>query len=288
MLAPLAPIVQPRRGVEKSSSSSSLPQSPQVLYQQLSQSAQAGVDEIKRFQGLWRNPEMRRIWERVENGIREEGGLLQTSGVWEVDYAEMLEGLVTEEVGKGEREAREEEEREKERLRDSGCEWRGIVEGFMQKDVSGMRVVPGRNEASVMVMLVKAGMVFQLHTVAGLEDSGDVHVPDWKVESKHSPGKPVTRLENAIVDCLNGRGRRWDLGYLLVCFYHIIILQSVYSNTIQDMISSYAEIKQTPCKKCARMTDSSAQLPSLRKSIAVTSPEGTRSFTFEPYHPGCI
>lgn len=204
--------MQPKKGP---GAERSHPASPQVLYEQLSRSARSGVEEIRRFQGVWRSPEMRGVWERVEADIAELGGLLQPTGVWEVDYEERLEGLVKEERVKNEQAQMEEEERERERLRSTGCDWRGVVESFAARTVPGMRVVPGENDndPSLTVALVKAGMVFQVHAAAALE-GGDV--PDWRVATKVSPGRPVTKLETGVADCLNSRGRQWDLGFLLV------------------------------------------------------------------------
>lgn len=58
---------------------------------------------------------------------------------------------------------------------------------------------------------------------------------------------------------------------------------------MQDMISSYADIKQTPCVKCNRLTDNSAQLPTLRRPQAnqQTVDGPARIYTFEALHYGC-
>lgn len=217
LLAPLAPIVQPKKGPGSGfGGERPVPESPQALYQQLNHSARSGVNEVRRFQDTWRSPEMKAVWERVESDIRELGALLQPTGVWEVDYDEILERLVQEEKARNEQERREEEGEEREKLRSTGADWRGIVESFAKKDVPGVRVVPGESDtdASLSVALIKAGMVFQVRTAAGLQEDD---MPNWQVATKVTPGRPVTKLETGIVDCLNSRGRQWDLGYLLVC-----------------------------------------------------------------------
>ena len=54
------------------------------------------------------------------------------------------------------------------------------------------------------------------------------------------------------------------------------------------MITSYSTIKQTPCAKCAKMTDTTAQLPTIRHPKANTNNPGETTYAFEPLHPGCI
>lgn len=209
--------MQPRKGSGPGAGGGrSLPESPQALYQQLSHSARAGVDEIRQFQNMWRSPEMKSVWERVEDNIKELGGLLQPTGVWEVDYDEILEELVKEENTRSEQTRKEEEDEERQKLRSTGPDWRGVVESFMKKNVPGVHVfVPGKSdsEATLSVALVKAGMVFQVRATTGLQGND---IPDWRVATKASPGRPTTKLETEVVDCLNSRGRQWDLGYLLV------------------------------------------------------------------------
>lgn len=53
------------------------------------------------------------------------------------------------------------------------------------------------------------------------------------------------------------------------------------------MIISYSSVKQTPCAKCSKMTDNAAQLPTIRQAIPVQT-DGQATFTFEPFHSGCI
>ena len=169
---------------------------------------------MKQFQTMWRSPEMRAIWEHVEGDIKESGGqLLQPTGMWEIDYDDLLEELVKDEKTREEEKVKDEENQELEKLRSSGKGWRGVAEGFTQRNVPGVRVVPSKNEALLTVALIKAGMVFQVQA-DGLQ--GEKDFPDWSVSSKISPGRPVTKLETSIVDCLNSRQRKWDLAYLLV------------------------------------------------------------------------
>lgn len=180
-----------------------------MLYEQLSQTARAGVAEVQNFQSLWRSPELGAIWEHVTAQIKQNNGvLLQSSGMWERDYDVLLEKIVKEEDARMEEERRVEEEREREAV---DGDWRRVVEGFVGRNVPGVRVVSGKERDVVVVVLVKAGMAFEVQSV---------EVPNegvkWQVSSKVTPGKPVSKLEAAIVDCLNSRPRQWDLAFALV------------------------------------------------------------------------
>lgn len=212
LLEPLVPIVNPRVTAQ----GKPMPKSPQMLYEQLSKAARDGVAEVTNFQTMWRGPEMRAVWEQVDAKARENNGvLLQPTGMWERDYDVLLERLVREEEGKREGQRREMEEMERERVNESADgNWRKVVDGFVQRSGgSGVRVVPSKGRDAVTVMLVKAGMTFeaQLHAVV---DADGVH--EWRVSNKVAPGRPVTKLESAICECLNSRPRQWDLSFLLV------------------------------------------------------------------------
>lgn len=56
----------------------------------------------------------------------------------------------------------------------------------------------------------------------------------------------------------------------------------------QDMISSYADIKQTPCAECNQLTNNAAQLPTIRRQKPSQSSEGEqKTFTFDALHADC-
>lgn len=193
-----------------------MPKSPQMLYEQLSKAARDGVAEVTNFQTMWRDPEMRAVWEHVDAKIRENNGLLlQPTGMWERDYDVLLKKLVREEEGRREAQRREREEMEREQvnLLVDG-DWRRVVEEFVQRNGgTGVRVVSGKGRDVVTLMLVKTGMAFEAQLNAALEADG---VPGWRVSNKVAPGRPVTKLESAICECLNSRPRQWDLSFLLV------------------------------------------------------------------------
>ncbi|KAF7595644.1 hypothetical protein BBP40_005392 [Aspergillus hancockii] len=217
LLEPLVPIVNP-----KAAAGRAIPKSPQMLSEQLSAASRAGVAEVAEFQTMWRSPEMKTVWERVDAQIKENGGqLLQPTGVWDRNYGTLLEGLLKEETAVKEQQRKAEEESERSKIQSTEGGWRTIVDSFIAKNVPGVRVLPSKNEAAITVVLPKAGMTLKVHT---------------------------------------------------------------------DMISAYSEVKQTPCVKCGKMTNSAAQLPTLRqqKQPPPQSAEPQQSSTWEAYHPSCI
>ncbi|PLB50631.1 hypothetical protein P170DRAFT_355586 [Aspergillus steynii IBT 23096] len=264
LLEPMRPALNPK------AAPGSVAGSPEIMLQQASHIFRGGVAEVQEFQSMWRGPEMKAVWERVDAQIKENGGnLLQPTGVWEQDYDTILEELVKEQEKKNEKQRKADEEQERSNIRSTEGGWRAIVDGFAQRNVPGMRLIPSKREASVTVALAKAGMVFNVHTVGGTEGNG---VPEWQVSSKTAPGQSQTKVERSITDCLNARPQQWNLAHLL------------------DMISSYSSIKQTPCMKCGKMTDAATQLPTIRQHKLTPSPTDGQppSSTWEAYHASCI
>lgn len=214
LLEPMIPIVNPRVIAH----GKPMPKSPQVLFERLSKTTREGVAEVSNFQSMWRNPEFKEIWDHVDARIKENNGqLLQPTGMWERDYEVLLEKLVKDEEEKKEEQERAEEEAERTWVTQSDeGDWRKVVDGFGQKNVPGVRVVPSRSQNSVTVTLAKAGMAFEAQMVS-LSGGSGVH--KWQVSNKPSvlsPEKPATKLETSICECLNSRPRQWDLSFLLV------------------------------------------------------------------------
>ncbi|KAL2866903.1 RNA polymerase II mediator complex subunit MED27 domain-containing protein [Aspergillus lucknowensis] len=263
LLEPLAPIVNP-----KGSTGNIAPNSPQKLFQQLSQAARAGVGEVGEFQAMWRSQEMKAVWERIDTLIHENAGqLLQSSGMWEQDYDTLLEDLTKQDIIRKEQSHRAREELERSQLQSVEGGWKAIVENFVQKNVPGVRVVLTKNDSSFIVLLPKGGLSLRVHTIDAGQESG---IPDWKVVSKRTSAEPPSTLENAVLDCLNSRPRKWDLNFLL------------------EMIASYSNIYETRCVKCDKMTDKAANLPVLRRLKAAQSLKEPQLPTFEAYHAACI
>lgn len=209
LLAPLIPIVNPRRA----GPNRPVPKSPQMLYEQLSQAARDGVTEVEDFVSAWQSPEMRAVWARMDEKMKEcDGDYPQPSGIWEHDYDKVLEELDKEEHTSQRRHKKTEEEQSRAQALSAGG-WKGVVESFKQKGLSGVRILLSKNEDVITVVLLKAGMSFDIQEIHGQEEDGKV---EWRVSNKQYPGKPKTKLETSVSICLNLRPRKWDLGYLLV------------------------------------------------------------------------
>ncbi|GES59962.1 hypothetical protein ATEIFO6365_0002029300 [Aspergillus terreus] len=262
-LDPLVPIVNPSAAGGRAP-----PKSPAVLYQQLAAAMSGAVAEVRAFQELWRSADMRAMWERVGAQIDANGGqLLQPTGVWDRDYEALRAELAAWETAKMERERRAEEEAERARLQAAEGGWRGVVQGFVARNGGLVRVLPSKAEDEMTVVLGRAGMRFRVYADgAGATVEGGV--PEWRVSARPGPGQPVSRAEAAVVECLNARGRQWDLVHLL------------------DMTSAYSDLKQTPCMKCSRMTDNAANLPTIRRQTLLQA-EGQPP-TWEALHATCV
>ncbi|KAL2001477.1 hypothetical protein VTN02DRAFT_1696 [Thermoascus thermophilus] len=263
LLAPLVPIVNP----QKAGPGRPVPKTPEILCEQLSQAVRDGVAEVEEFKSMWQSPEMKLIWDRLDEKMKEcDGDYPQPDGVWEQDYDVLLEELDREERIKEERRQKDEEEQERLRARSMEGGWKGIVESFRQKGLPGVRILLNKNETVITVVLLKAGMAFDIQEVDGQGGKG---YSEWRVSNKQFAGEPKTKLGTGILICLNSRPRKWDLAYLL------------------DMICSYSEVKQTRCLKCNRMTDNAAQLPTIRRPKQVESPDGNKVISWEAYHQDC-
>lgn len=210
LLAPLIPIVNP----QKAGPGRPVPKTPEILCEQLSQAVRDGVAEVEEFKAMWQSPEMKVIWDRLEEKMKEcDGDYPQPTGVWERDYNVLLEELDKEERIKEERRQKDAEDQERLRARLAEGGWKGIVESFRQKGLPGVRILLSKNETVITVVLLKAGMAFDIQEVDGQDGKG---ASEWRVSNKQYPGKPKTKLETGILICLNSRPRKWDLEYLLV------------------------------------------------------------------------
>ncbi|KAJ0422618.1 mediator complex subunit 27-domain-containing protein [Aspergillus carlsbadensis] len=261
LLEPLGPIVNPKASV-----GTTVPNSPQKLFQQLSQAARAGVGEVGEFQSLWRGKDMKPVWDRIDTLIYENAGqLLQSSGMWEEDYGALLEGLMKQDAVRKGQQQEANEELERSQLQSAEGGWKAIVDSFAENNVPGVRISTTKSESSLAILLLKTGMAFKVHAVKAGRGS---EIPDWQVSSKRTT-EPPSKLEIAVLDCLNSRSRKWDLLSLL------------------EMISSYSNIYQTTCIKCGSITDKAASLPTIRRLKATQPPNGPQP-VFEAYHATCI
>ncbi|KAL3430024.1 mediator complex subunit 27-domain-containing protein [Aspergillus tetrazonus] len=261
LLEPLAPIVHP-----KAAAAIGIPNSPQDLHQRLSQSACDGVREVEDFKALWRGEEMKAVWERVDTLINENAGrLLQSNGMWQCDYNQILQDIAKHDNLRKEQQRKAKEEQERAQLQSAEGGWKAIVDNYAQAGIPGMRVLPTKSDSSFAVLLPKVGLAFKVNAIS----SGQEGVPEFNVSSKSPSGEPSSRVETAVLACLNARPRKWDLKFLF------------------GMISSYSNIFQTTCTRCGKMQDQAANLPTLRRP-KTTEPQTDQPPTFEAYHATCI
>ncbi|KAL4983260.1 mediator complex subunit 27-domain-containing protein [Aspergillus falconensis] len=260
LLEPLAPIVNP-----KAAAAVGIPNSPQALHQRLSQSACGGVREVEDFKAMWRGREMKAVWERIDTLINENAGqLLQSNGMWQDDYNQILQDIAKHDNIRKEQQRKAKEEQERSQLQSAEGGWKAIVDKYAQADIPGMRVLPTKSDSSFVVLLPKVGLAFKVNAIS----TGQEGVPEFNVSSKTSSGEPASKVETAVLSCLNARPRNWDLNFLF------------------GMISSYSNIFQTTCTKCGKMQDQTANLPTLRRP-KITEPQTDQPPTFEAYHATC-
>lgn len=189
-------------------------ESPLQLRNDLARAARAGLAAIEQFQSSWRGPELKPIWAHVEARMRESNGqFLQPTGMWEKDYDVLLSELREAERTTVAERQREEEEAQRAKVQSAEGEQQAVVERFIQSDIPGVRVIKGSKDAAIVLALARAGMVFQVDDVK--EPHGGA-VSEWQVSSKVPAGRVPTKLEQAILDCLRARPRKWDLAFLLV------------------------------------------------------------------------
>ncbi|EED18688.1 conserved hypothetical protein [Talaromyces stipitatus ATCC 10500] len=321
LLAPITPIINPRHTKDGSTITTSIPRNPQQLNALLRKSATEGVEELNRFRQLWLSSDMQAIWKRVDEKLAETKGAFPQveAGMWQVDY----EGLLREMDEEGEQKKDAEKEgqgggdvmevdAQGEKQLPAGIissvygtpetDLKTVMESFQNRSIPGFRLGRTKNESMILVSLGLAGLTFEVHEVlttgsetttttttssetTGPESStsNKQSPPEWRVSSRNSFGRP-SRLENAILHQLNSRPRKWDLCYLL------------------EYVLSYSNIRSQPCKKCNHVTGSLAQLPIVRKPVALTSAgdgsapaEGSGNgasnelgVVWEAYHQACI
>lgn len=204
------PIVDPQNASLRTQAA----KSPQILGEQLAQSARGGVAEIEQFKSMWQSLEMKVVWDRIDNMLKESNGTYpQPSGTWERDYEVLLEELGVKERKIEERRRKDEEYQERLKVLSTDGGWKGIVQSFQQRRLPGVQIVLSRNEVVITVVLMKAGMAFDIQCENSQVDAG---VSEWRVSNKQRPGVPATKFESSILNCLNSRPRKWDLAYLLV------------------------------------------------------------------------
>lgn len=175
---------------------------------------------------MWRGPEMKAVWAHTEARLKEANGqLIQPTGVWEKDYDVILAELTKGEKAKEDERLREEEDAERTKALSAEGGWAAVIDRFIQRGVPGIRVIRSQTQTSLAVALARAGMVF---LVEDPKDSDSGSGPEWKVSCKTVQGRPPAKLEQAILDCLNSRPRKWDLAFLLVRDHQIFNIRNLF------------------------------------------------------------
>lgn len=175
---------------------------------------------------------MHAIWARLMQKMVEGKGVFpQPSGMWERDYAELLREFEKgdeKNLGKdGDNNTIKNEVAEGAQQSDAAG-WKAIVESFQQRQIPHFRIATSKTSSSMLLVhLGLAGVTFELEQATASSSSSSSSssspastqslLPEWRVSTHSSSSRPVSRLETAIVQQLNARGRKWDLRYLLVC-----------------------------------------------------------------------
>lgn len=210
------PIIKPHH---KFGTYKQVPNSPQYLLEQLVSTGKDGAAEVEAFKKEWTRPELKPVWDRIEQKMRDSGGdYPQPTGVWEKDYDVILADIDKEEKSKREKKEREVEEKEKLEYMSMEGGWRGVIERFRKREVPDVRIVVDPNGGAITVRLMKAGLSIDIQQPQG-DKNGNPDV--WRILYK--PGK-TTKLEEEIMQCLHQRRRQWDLGYLLVSFFFSFLI----------------------------------------------------------------
>jgi hypothetical protein len=209
LLEPLVPIANPN----KATVNNPVAETPRVLRANLDETARARVADVQHFQSLWRDPELKSVWDHVESRINESNGqMMQPTGKWERDYDVLLKELSQEENSKIEQRQREDEEAERATAQSADGEWQKVLERFTERGVPGVRVNAENGADSLAVALVRVGVVFLLKGIPG----PGTPVSEWEV-SIQTGSRALTKMEISILDCVGSRPRKWDLTFLLVC-----------------------------------------------------------------------
>ena len=211
LLAPLTPIVNPN----KNESSTPMPKSPQEMFEQLSQAAREGVAEVSAFKAEWNRPEMKVIWDRIDQKLAESGGdYPQPAGMWEQDYDVILKKLDREEKRQERQRKKIMEEQERSQLISVDGGWRSVVELFMKQDNPGLLITFPQSAENLNYFFVLLRKISVMLCVQQGQSIGDKRESAWQVKSV--PHGSTSKVEIEILNQISSRDRQWDLRYLLV------------------------------------------------------------------------
>ena len=204
LLGPLRPVVAQDK--------ESLPKSPPALLEHLTQTARDGISEVDTFRSTWNQPEMKAIWDRVDQRLKESGdNRPEPMFVWKNDYRMMLRKLDHEEERRKERAKLEAQQGEREHLASIQGGWRGIVESFVATAKSGLTidVISSTEDAAHF-----SALLHNTSTRFMVRNPDVREAAEWEVTLK-SQGA-TSKTTDGILHCINNRDRKWDLRYLLV------------------------------------------------------------------------
>ncbi|KAJ5480852.1 hypothetical protein N7539_006746 [Penicillium diatomitis] len=235
----------------------------------LDESTRTKMELVDGFISAWQNSDMKDVWAHVESQINDsDSHVLQPTGMWERDYDVLLDDLLRAEKTKEHQHSLEKEAAERSQAQASAESWKSILEQFEKRNTRGVKAsVISQVTPKLLMALLKTGMIFSIQCVQLPDAEGST---EWMVSINAVPKRAPSKIEESIMQHVNSRPRKWDLAFLM------------------DMISSYSDLKQTVCTKCNQLTDTSAQLPILRRVQAIppAKPED-EGFVFDALHASC-
>lgn len=257
LLAPLAPIINPQRvgaaaarnNNQNNHGGAAIARNPAALSDALAKSARDGVAEVEAFKSAWRSPELRGVWERVEESFRNNDNaedvtvpFLLEKGRSKEDYEGLLREL-------DERETSPQQQQQRPATTDPARDqqdWRSIISsssalrnfhsqlkilacradaGPISSGPSGEGKKGDNNRPHLTILFPPAGLSLDLFLVsisssASLgqqQPTTTTATTEWHVAPRSTSSRPPTKLEAQVCSVLNARPRRWDFRYLMVC-----------------------------------------------------------------------
>lgn len=183
---------------------------------------------------------MQAIWQKVDEKLAETKGAFPQveAGMWRVEYADLLKEMdekdKDQKVGAGGLDDMEVDEESPSSVVSAihgsveEADPKKVVESFQGRQIPGFQVAGTRNESTIIVSLGLAGLTFEIQEALPTETTSSETTttntttkPEYRVSTHHLLSRPAagtqpSRLENAIVQQLNSRPRKWDLRFLLV------------------------------------------------------------------------
>lgn len=103
-----------------------------------------------------------------------------------------------------------------------------------------------------------------------------------------SPEK--SKIHTAILNEITNRPKSTNFTYLLVrkSFPSFGHYPESANNELQEMIASYTTLKASPCVKCKRLMDPSAQFPTVRTRLRTKTPDSQHLYQWQAFHKSCV